>query len=205
MSAALSDTDLRRLQRQLDRQFDAVRSMPPPIEASARYRHGIEDLKPGGYFRLRGIVYNVEAVSEYREKKERWYELECLSIQRGETVYFEWERDDEVEISLNGAQISLVDLDVTPDQVEEMSNRERGSIEYRSQTFHYDDDYGATYHRDGQTDSEKVYFYDFETQDEKWCLSVEEWGSEQDGYEYQAYVSESVSADEVEVLVVGAG
>ena len=61
----------------------------------------------------------------------------------------------------------------------------------------------ATYHRDGGTEGERVYFYDFETKDEQWGLSVEEWGSKQDGFEYQAYVSEYLPADAVEVLVVG--
>ena len=203
MSAPTPDTDIRKLQRRLDRQFDAVRSMPPPVSPVERYRIGVEDLRRGGYFRIREVVYRVEAVSEYREKKECWHELECLAIQSGTTVFIEWEKDDEVEVSLNGPPLPLRELGVTPDQIEAMSDEERGSIRHGGKAFHYDDDYAATYHRDGGTEGERVYFYDFETKDEQWGLSVEEWGSKQDGFEYQAYVSEYLPADAVEVLVVG--
>ena len=50
--------------------------MPAPIPLADRYRHGIETVGRGGYFRIRGLVYRVESISEYREKRERWYELE---------------------------------------------------------------------------------------------------------------------------------
>lgn len=198
-----TESDIRRLQRQLDRQFAAVRAMPPPIPRSDRYRHGVEELRKGAYFRIRNVVYRVEAVSEYREKKETWQELECLAIQTGETVFIEWERDDEVEVSLNGPELSLRDLGVDAARVESISDEERGSIRYAGKTFHYDDDYAATYHREGAVEGQKVYFYDFETEDEKWGLAVEEWGNEPDGFEYQAFMCEYLSDDDIEVLVAG--
>ena len=72
----MSEVDIPTIRRRLDRQFEALRSMPAPIPLADRYRHGIETVGRGGYFRIRGLVYRVESISEYREKRERWYELE---------------------------------------------------------------------------------------------------------------------------------
>lgn len=208
--------------RRIDRQFDAVRAMPAPIPARERYRHGIEDLAVGGYARCGGQLYQVVSISEYREKRESWWELECFSLTSGETTSIEWEKDDEIEISVSGPELSLSEVGVTADQVEAMSDAEAGKISFGGRTYHYDDDYGATYFRDGAGSGEgdgsgegaasgesaasgkgeKVYFYDFETSDEKYCLAVEEWGDKSSGYEYVAFVSEYVEPDAIEVLVL---
>ena len=50
-----------------------------------------------------------------------------------------------------------------------------------------------------------VAFYDFETRDERYCLTVEEWGDASEGYDYVAFVSEYVEADTIEVVVVSPG
>jgi hypothetical protein len=194
--------------RRIDRQFDAVRTMPEPIPPRERYQHGIEDVREGGYLRCAGQLYQVVGISEYRERGESWSELEVFSLTSGGTTYLEWEKDDEVEISLNGPELSLSEIGVSADQVEAMSEEEEGRISFDGRSYHYDDDYGATYFRGDAAEGEKVYFYDFETKDEKYCLTVEEWGDESAGYEYVAFVSEYIEPDAIEVLVLatdGAG
>ncbi len=188
--------------RRIDRQFDALRAMPEPIPPRERYRYGIEDVREGGFLRCAGELYQVVSISEYREKAESWAELEVFSLTSGGTTYLEWEKDDEVEISLNGPELSLSDIGVSADQVEAMSEEEEGRISFGGRSYHYDDDYGATYFRGDDKEGEKVYFYDFETKDEKYCLTVEEWGDESAGYEYVAFVSEYVEPDAIEVVVL---
>ncbi len=194
--------DQRAALRRLDRQFDAIRAMPQPIPPRERYRHGIEDVGEGAYLRVGNECHCVESISEYREKKSRWHELELFGLTSGRTSYLEWEKDDEIEISVNGPELSLADVGVSADDVEEMSEEEEGQITFEGRTYHYDDDYGATYHRSGSSEGEKVYFYDFETKDERFCLTVEEWGDESDGYEYVAFVSEYVEPDAIEIVVL---
>lgn len=191
--------------RRLDRQFDAIRAMPEPIASRERYRHGIEEVGTGDYLRVSGELHRVELVSEYREKSSRWHELELFGLESGTPCYVEWEKDDEIEVSVNGPELSLGDIGVTADQIEEMSDEETGSISYDGRTYHYDDDYGAVYLRGGSSGDgteEKVYFYDFETRDERYCLAVEEWGDASTGYEYVAFVSEYVEPETIEVVAV---
>lgn len=189
--------------RRIEKQFDAIRAMPTPIPPHERHRHTIENVQAGGYVRVRGGLYRVVEVSHYQQKKERWFELELFGLEDGETLYVEWERDDEVEISINEPKFKLRELGVSADEIEAMSDEEEGELSIGGRTFHYDDDYKATFHRGGASDGEKVYCYDFETRDERHCLTVEEWGDESDGYEYEVYVSEYADVDAVEVLVTG--
>ncbi len=198
--------EVRTALRRLDRQFDATRAMPTLIPPSARYRYSIEDVKQGGYLRTAGQTLQVVTISKYVEKGDSgWHELELYSLSNGDTVYLEWEKDDEIEISLNQPAISLREIGKTTEEIEKMSEEDEGSIQYGGRTYHYDDDYPATYVRGGTGQGEPVYTYDFETPDERWCLSVEEWGDEKAGYEYEVYVSEYLEADAIEVLALGAG
>ena len=190
--------------RRIDRQFDGVRAMPEPIPMRERYRNGIEDVREGGYLRCAGQLYRVVSISQYREKNESWSELEVFSLTTGDSTYLEWEKDDQVEISLSGPELSLSDLGVTSDQVEAMSDEEEGRISFDGRSYHYDDDYGATYFRESGAEGEPVYCYDFESKDEKYSLTVEEWGSKNEGYEYSAFVSEYIEPEAVEVLVLAA-
>lgn len=196
------DTEQRAALRRIDRQFEAIRSMPRPIPGAERYRHGIEDVKVGGYLRAGGEAHRVVEISEYREKKNRWFELELFGLESGQTRTLEWEKDDEVEVTLNGPSMSLRELDVTADQIEEMSDEEEGTLQHQGRSFHYDDDYAASYHRGGVGEGERLHIYDFETRDERWCLTIEEWGSEDESYEYEAYLCEYLEPDQIEVLVL---
>ena len=189
--------------RRLDKQFDAIRSMPVPIPRAERYRSSIEQVGARGYIRVVGQLCQVLDVHRYREKKWEWYEIELFNIESGDTLYLEWEKDDELEVSLNQPPITLRDIGATADEIEEMSDEEEGTIRYDGKSYEYEDDYGAVFYRGGAGEGEPVYVYDFETSDERWCLTVEEWGDERDGYEYEVYVSEYLEPETIEVLVVG--
>jgi hypothetical protein len=196
--------ETRALLRRIDRQFDALRAMPEPIPARERYKHTVESLAKGGYLRFRGELYRVDDVHTYREKDgSTWEELELLGLISGETRFLEWERDDELEVSWNDRPVKLADIGTTPDEIERIADAESGSIQYAGKTFRYDDDYSAVFLRSGTGEPEPVYFYDFETSDEEWCLTVEEWGDADSGYEYEVYQSEYIEADAIEVLATG--
>jgi hypothetical protein len=195
--------ELRAALHAIDRQFDAIRAMPTPIAATDRHRVGLTEVKAGGYIRLAGETYRVVERSRYDEKKSSWYELELFGLTSGEIQYIDWEQDDSVEVSLNGPPITLGAIGHSADEIEEMSDADEGEIQYAGRTYLYDDDYGAKFLRGEKGGGENCYFYDFETRDEEYVLTVEEWGDQESGYEYQVFISESVDPHAIEVLVTG--
>ncbi len=75
----MTTPELRATLRRIDRQFEAIRSMPVPIPERERYRHTIEKVGAGDYIRIRGEIYRVEEDSRYVEnKKSSWFELELF-------------------------------------------------------------------------------------------------------------------------------
>ncbi len=189
--------------RRIDLQFEAVRAMPRPIPSAERYRHSIDEVGKGGYIRVAGQIHRVAEVSHYQQKKSRFYELELFGLTTGEKRYIEWEKDDAVEVCFIQPVISLRELGLSADDIEAMSDKEEGTISHNGKTYRYEDDYQALYHRGGTGDGERVYMYEFETADERWSLTVEEWGDKEGGYEYEVYIGEDLDPDVVEVLVVG--
>ena len=230
--------------RRIDKQFDAIRSLAPPTPARERHRNSLERVGVGGYLRIQGALYLVREVSVYKEKRSHWTELGLFNLESGESRYLEWEKDDALEISFVGKPLSLKDLDLDSDEVEEMADEEEGEIRYGGKRFSYDDDYGAHYFRGAEgsfrgaegsfrgaegsfrgaegysgaaePDSgdesgtlrsgrrgqgDPVYFYDFETEDERFCLSIEEWGDKSEGYSYEAFVSEYLEPEELEIYL----
>ncbi|MEE8435046.1 MAG: hypothetical protein V3S64_09705, partial [bacterium] len=101
-------------QRGLDARLAAIRSMPAPIPASERYKHTIETVDQGGFFKLDGLTYSVQGRHAYREGEGpnawEWWELELLCLQSGETAYLEWEKDDRIEASMSLKTLSWRDL-----------------------------------------------------------------------------------------------
>ncbi len=197
--------ELRSAIKSLDRQFAAARAMPKPVPDAERYRLGITDVKKGGYIRVAGEVQLVVEMSRYREKAHSWFELELFGLVSGKTLHLECERNDVVEVSLSALSFSLRVFGVTADEVEEMSDNDEGSIRHEGRVYLYEDDYRASFHRGDGPKGEPVYVYEFESDDQRYALTVEEWGGEDEGYEYEVSISENIDSESIEVLVVGDG
>lgn len=207
--------------RSYDEQFAAIRTLGVTIPKKERFRFTVKDLAEGAFCRFEGKTYLVREASRYEEKakgkvKWTWYEFKLFCLETGETVYIEWEEDDRVEVYVTTGEYKLSDLtttaggSITADDIEAISDKERGSVVFNSKslsftdgtTFSYDDDCGAEYFRNASSPAEKVYLYDFEAKDGT-CLTVEEWGSEAEGYEYLVYLSRELNPDEIEIIYMG--
>lgn len=202
-------------QRGLDARLAAIRSMPAPIPASERYKHTIETVEAGGFFRLEGLTYRVQGRHAYRDgdgpNASEWWELELLCLQNGETAYLEWEKDDRIEASMSLKTLSWKDLrdedgeKVDEDDLEKIVEEE-DSLVYQKTTFEYDDDSQARFFRDGEEgEGEPVWIVDFEAKDGT-TLTIEEWGGEDGGdWEYDLSLSRRIDPDDIGVLVEKAG
>ncbi len=200
--------------RRLDEQFDAVRRMPPPLPPDERHRHVVSDVAEGGYLRFEGHTYLAREVSRYagldgstgRESWE-WFELKLFRLEDSETIYMEWEEDDELEIYLATDKLAFRDLE--DDEGEPIDETDLDRIVAGSRVivcdgtaFDYRNDYPARFYRGGKKGRpQDAYFYDFATPGGE-RLTVEEWTT--GGREsYEIYLSRELSPRAVEVLSTG--
>jgi hypothetical protein len=199
--------------RSIDEQFAATRQLSATIPLKDRYRFTIKDLTEGGFCRFEGLTYIVKEASRYEEKvkgkvKWTWYEYKLFCLETGETVYIEWEEDDRIEVFVTTGEYKLTDVfsaigvPISADDIEAISEKGKGAILLKGTTFAYDDDCAAVYFRNSTAEGEKVYLYDFESK-EGICLTVEEWGSASEGYEYLVYLSKKLNPDEIEIIYTG--
>ncbi len=156
------------------------------------------------------------AVGEYREttedykkfKKDRWQELKCFCLDTGTSHNLEFERDDELEVSItvgesnfdiqyeNGNQL-LRDTD----DLDEIADKE-GKIIHNGITYAYEDDYAAKYSRtdfSGDAETENAYFYEFMTKDGS-QLTIEVWIDPDGKEEFQVFLSKEVDSEDIEII-----
>lgn len=179
------------------RKFDLMRQLQVvPLEK--RHTLSLLNLKKGSFLQLGDDTLYVEDVYTYTEKGGEWKEFKLVNIMTLDVSFMEVEEDDSIIVTLTEKEVSMRNLPHT-DDIEEMSEEEEGEIIVDGTRFYYDDDYKAKFSREGSTKKEKVYFYDFEADNGK-MLTVEEWGNDEDGYEYEAFISSEVHASSVEIL-----
>ena len=208
------------IRRSFSQRFDAIRqlSVEVLVPEEDRWKLSIKDLIVGGFLRFEDKTWIVKRAGNYFEfsedfnqkKKYNWTELRLFCIETGETKNIEWEIDDDIEITITINEIDFQDLrddeggEIDEDDLDEMSEKE-WSIFFQDKEFRYDDDYAAKYYRDfGNEDGEKVYMYDFKSDDNR-IITIEEWGSGSGDESYEIYVSRIASEDEFEILAKGDG
>jgi len=157
----------------------------------------VKDLKQGSFFKYSEAIFEVISISKYTEKSGSfWNEIEAYSIIEDKVIYFEWEEDDYIEASITLKELKMNQLDLSIEEIEEISEKESGSIKYNGNKYEYEDDYGAKWEK-GQ-ESYKVYFYDFIRGSE--ILTVEEWKLAKKQYEYKAYISKEIVPKEIHII-----
>ncbi len=199
--------------RKLDSQFAAARSLDPGqvIPDKERYQHSVEDAAAGDYIRFDNKTYVVRELGVYEETDEAfakktgdaWTELRLFCVDDGSIVHLEWEKDDEVEVSITERALTFADLKddrggaLDEDDLDDLADEE-DCVFWEGKEFSYDDDYPALYARqEAGASTEKVYFYDFVAGDGR-QITVEEWNSGSGREKYQIFMSRGMSPDSVE-------
>jgi hypothetical protein len=202
-------------QKSFQERLTAIRTLEkqalvPPQE---RTRLTVEHAGPFAFFEYENRTYHVREVNRYEETSEDFktpqgyfiYELTCLCLDTGETTYFEWEKDDELEISMTQDRFSFRNL--TDDQGETIDEDDLDQIAddqdvviLNSEKFWYEDNWAAIFHRKNR--QEKVYLYEFENENHTRFLTIEEWsGSNRD--EYRIYTSSPVNPGSISLVSKG--
>ncbi len=179
----------------------------------------------GSFFTCMGQTFFVKQISRYQETSEDYshmldyevHELTCLCMETGKTVYFEWEYDDELEVTKTIESIKFSQL--TDDNGEKIDHddldqivEDEDMVIYQGKKFWYEDDWAAIYQREETSEKkEPVYFYEFQEENQPLFLTIERWAqSSKDSShgrskkEYQIFISQPVSPGEITLITKGA-
>ncbi len=169
------------------------------------------DAEEGTFFTCFGDTYYVTEVSRYQETTDDFKipkdffvtELTCMCLETGHTGHFEWEFDDELEISITLDQTNFKRITdeegqaVDEDDLDQIVDDE-DAIVYAGEKFLYEDDWAALYKKSSGK-SEQVYMYEFTNETSTLSITIEEWtGSSKD--EYRIYISKSVRPEEITIV-----
>ncbi len=173
----------------------------------------IKDIGNHSFFEYLGNTYFVKSLNKYEETSDDFkskkgyfiYELTCLCLVTGQTIHFEWEFDDELEVSMTIERFSFRSLkddageSIDEDDLDQIAD-DKDVIVIYGEKFWYEDDWASVYYRGSK--EEKVYMYEFENESHTKFLTIEEWsGSGKD--EYQIYTSSPVNPDSINIISKG--
>lgn len=176
---------------------------PPPPKNAAEL--SIADANVGDSIVIHGagdsfadLSFTVDRRDRYEANGESWYELS--GRYRGRRVFVEVVQDDDIEVLVNLANddLTLADLSLTEQDLirfDETQDRGQG-FSFRNSRWNLDWSGEIGYFKDGGSEGEGYYNWDFAEQGGNRTLSVEKW----EGDPFEVIVSRRVNADDVEVF-----
>ncbi len=202
-------------QKSFKERFTAIRSLKKTqlVSLSQRMSLTIKDARLHSFFEYLGKTWFITDLSKYEETSDDFkskkgyfiYELTCLCLETGKTVNFEWEFDDELEISMTLDRLSFRNLkddageSIDEDDLDQIAD-DKDVVVINGENFWYEDDWASIYYRGSK--EEKVYMYEFENENHTKFLTIEEWsGSGKD--EYQIFTSSPVDPNAISIISRG--
>lgn len=197
----------------------AIRGLNPVAEKD-RAELEITSLKKGGYIDLNGQTWKVINKFMYldvkwknfkRRKNDYWVtEFELFSLNTGESIYIEWEIDDNLEICQTDAMIKLRDIkyngkNINRKDLEYIADEEEGEVSVNGTTYAYSEDntWAGLFYKD-TTEKEGIPMraYEFEANSGK-NLTVETWHEDDDDRpEREAFLSHPIKSQSIVVLQI---
>ncbi|MBU8850000.1 MAG: DUF4178 domain-containing protein [Desulfobacterales bacterium] len=202
-------------QKSFQERLSAIRTLTKDqlVSGQEKILLTIKDARRNSFFEYLGNTYFIKDLNKYEEtsddfKSKKGYfitELTCLCLETGQTANFEWEFDDELEVSMTLERLSFRNLkddegeSIDEDDLDQIAD-DKDVIVINGEKFWYEDDWASLYYRGNR--EEKVYMYEFENESHTKFLTIEEWsGSGRD--EYQIYTSSPVDPDSISIISKG--
>lgn len=202
-------------QKSFQKRLNTIRTLSKNklISKSDQTKLTLKEAGSGSFFEYQNQNYFIEALNRYEEmsddfKTSQGYyitELTCLCLETGQTVHFEWEFDDELEISITTERYTFRNLkddqgaSIDGDDLDQIAD-DKDVIVINNEKFWYEDDWAAVYHKDGA--EEKVFMYEFENESSTKFLTIEEW-TESGRDQYHIYTSVPVTPEHINLISKG--
>lgn len=202
-------------QKSFKERFTAIRYLKKKqlVSTAQKASLTLKDVEQHSFFEYLYNTYFITDLNRYEETSDDFkskkgyfiYELSCLCLETGKTINFEWEFDDELEISMTLERLSFRNLkdeageSIDEDDLDQIAD-DKDVILINGEKFWYEDDWASIYYRGSK--EEKVYMYEFENENHTKFLTIEEWsGSGKD--EYQIYTSNPVIPNDISIVSKG--
>jgi len=202
-------------QKSFKERFTAIRILKKKqlVSVAQKASLTLKDVGQHSFFEYLDNTYFITDLNRYEETSDDFkskkgyfiYELSCICLETGKTINFEWEFDDELEISMTLERLSFRSLkddageSIDEDDLDQIAD-DKDVIVANGEKFWYEDDWASIYYRGSR--EEKVYMYEFENENHTKFLTIEEWsGSGKD--EYQIYTSSPVIPNNITVVSRG--
>jgi len=204
----------------LKQQLQAIRSLEVLPKQEAQ-KLDVTHVKKGGFIELNNDTWQIVNYYSYLDvkwdnfsprKKDYWViELELYSLTKGIKTFVEWEIDDELEICLTDALITLRDIQyegkaLTRKNLAYIEDEEEGEVDYKGTKYFYSDDdtWAGLFFKNAddaknKSNSIPLRMYEFESDDGHY-LSIESWHENEDKSEREAFVSHSIKSKDIQVL-----
>ena len=178
-----------------------AKNLPKPY---AKDELRIENVGPGGVIHLTGIGkdmedFDLKVISKhtYRQVESTWYELECDKGE--EKIWIDMEEDDELELAIGLRKLKLRDLNITKEDLIRFDDDEEGHFEFEGDKYYLEDSDAAVFYRHSHDkEAEKLYYWDFETEDGKKYIGIEKWSDNS----YNVTYSEPIRSSQVTVYTL---
>jgi hypothetical protein len=199
--------------------LEAIRGLKP-LNQAERTALDVRALKKGGYFDLNDQTYRVEKVNRYLDVKwknfkkrsaDYWVtELKLFCLHTGETLYLEWEEDDELEVVQTDNELKLREIifkgkPVSHADLNNIAEEEYGEVIVNNTTYYYseDDSWAALFYEDSNSvEGIPVRCFEFES-DSGTFLTIELWQqSAKEKPEREAFLSHSINPQNIQVLQI---
>jgi len=202
--------------KSFEERFNAIRSINQKDIVSEKEKNTltIMDIKENAVFEFNKKTYFVKQICPYQESSEDFSkkldyivtELNCLCLETGENINFEWEYDDELEVTFTTQRLTFKKLSDEEGEVIDADDLDQivddsDLIMYGKEKFWYEDDWPALYNCKGK--EETVYMYEFENESHTKFITIEEWGANKSRQEYQLFLSEPANPKAITILSKG--
>lgn len=140
--------------------------------------------------------YIVESRNRYaQESGYEWFEVELKGGDPGDKLWLEWEEDDELEIGLNLQKVTLKELGLTPQLLEQFDEEGEGCFTYQSIEYEFDESDEALFYRNSEGSGILYYYWDFEDEAGEHFIGIEKWGRN----EYEAHMGIYIKESDMEI------
>lgn len=199
----------------IEKRLEAIRGLNPHAIKESK-KLSITEIEHGGYLEFNNQTWKVVGLSRYldvkwsdfsRRKSDYWVtELEIYSLNNGKNIYLEWEQDDSLELSQTLSLVKIRDIQyqgrsLRNSDIEDISEEE-GTVVHNGISYHYEEDEtwaGLYFKSRSDTDGLPMRAYEFESDDER-CLTIELWLEDGDRPDREAFISQSVKPNEINVI-----